>query len=283
MIVRLHKQARTTPAIRAEIQAASGTHVELAQRFNVSVATIIKWRNAEKPRERMVEDWEFRLVYGYAENSMRRLMDLVYRTCQRPDDLIKAGPANVRTIDLDGRETRVLRVRQGKTGKTVDIVLAGDLERVVDEHMAAPSVWPTFVHTRADKQYTYSGLVAMFRRYVAKAGLTDFGIYDLKGKGATDMYRAGTPVERIQQLLGHESVTTTEIYLKARLPDVAMPNMREMRTETPENIPQAGNMPLKEAQGLVRKTAQGLDSIGGASQIRTVDLRIKSPLLYQLS
>jgi len=47
MIVHLHKRARTTPAIRAEIQAAPA-HVsssELAVRFGVTVPTIIKWRN----------------------------------------------------------------------------------------------------------------------------------------------------------------------------------------------------------------------------------------------
>ncbi|RXZ44528.1 hypothetical protein [Crenobacter cavernae] len=43
MIVRLHRQARTTPAIRAEIQAATGTHVELAARYHVSASTIAKW------------------------------------------------------------------------------------------------------------------------------------------------------------------------------------------------------------------------------------------------
>lgn len=42
------------------------------------------------------------------------------------------------------------------------------------------------------------------------------------------MLRAGVPIEQIQQLLGHDSVTTTEIYIKARLPDLAMPNMREI-------------------------------------------------------
>ena len=52
MIVRLHKQARTTPAIRAEIQAASGTHVELAQRYNVSVSTILKWRKRDGIEDR---------------------------------------------------------------------------------------------------------------------------------------------------------------------------------------------------------------------------------------
>lgn len=153
---------------------------------------------------------------------------LIYRTCQRPEDLIKAGPANIKRIDHEGREIRVLRIQQGKTGKTVDIILAGDLEKLVDEHLGSKTVWPTFVHTRVGKKYTYSGLVAMFGRYVRKENLTDFGMYDLKGKGATDMYRTGTPIERIQHLLGHESVTTTEIYIKARLPDVSMPNMREM-------------------------------------------------------
>ncbi|WP_374538831.1 IS481 family transposase [Chitinimonas taiwanensis] len=52
MIIRLHKQARTTPAIRAEIQAATGTHVELAKRYNVSVSTILKWRNRESVEDR---------------------------------------------------------------------------------------------------------------------------------------------------------------------------------------------------------------------------------------
>jgi transposase InsO family protein len=52
MIVRLHKQARTTPAIRAEIQAATGTNVELAARYNVSVLTIAKWRKRDSVEDR---------------------------------------------------------------------------------------------------------------------------------------------------------------------------------------------------------------------------------------
>jgi len=49
MILRLHKRARTTPAIRAEIQAAP-SHISssaLATRFGVTVPTIIKWRNRQ--------------------------------------------------------------------------------------------------------------------------------------------------------------------------------------------------------------------------------------------
>lgn len=189
-------------------------------------------RNAEKARERMIEDQEYQSVLAKAEPSVKRMMTLIYRTCQRPEDLLKAGISDIKKVQHEGREVRVLRVSQGKTGKTVDIVLAGDLEKLVDEHLAAKTVWPTFVHTRAGKRYTYSGIAAMFRRYVKKCSLADFGLYDIKGKGATDMYRAGVPLERVQHLLGHDSVTTTEIYIKARLPDVAMPNMREIPMQT---------------------------------------------------
>lgn len=188
-------------------------------------------RNTEKARERMIEDREYQAVFERAELSIKRMMTLIYRTCQRPEDLIKASISNIKKIEHEGREVRVLRISQGKTGKTVDILLAGDLEKLVDEHQGSKTVWPTFVHTRAGKKYTYSGLAAMFRRYVRKADLMDFGLYDIKGKGATDMYRSGVPLERIQHLLGHDSITTTEIYIKARLPDVAMPNMREIPGE----------------------------------------------------
>ena len=52
MIVKLHKQARTTPAIRKEIQQASGTLAELAARYHVTVDTIRKWKHRESVEDR---------------------------------------------------------------------------------------------------------------------------------------------------------------------------------------------------------------------------------------
>ena len=44
MLIALHKNATTTPAIRAAIQKASGSDYELAAQFNVTRDTIRKWR-----------------------------------------------------------------------------------------------------------------------------------------------------------------------------------------------------------------------------------------------
>ena len=44
MMIALHKQARTTPAVRAEIAASNETVSCLAARFGITPATVYKWR-----------------------------------------------------------------------------------------------------------------------------------------------------------------------------------------------------------------------------------------------
>src|ERR1044071_5544939 len=47
MMISLHKNARTTPAIRAEIAASSASDSELMAQYGVSRDTIRKWRNRD--------------------------------------------------------------------------------------------------------------------------------------------------------------------------------------------------------------------------------------------
>jgi len=73
---------------------------------------------------------------------------------------------------------------------------------------------------------------AMFRRYCLKAKVADFGLRDLRAKGATEMYRADpNNVPKIQLLLGHKCVQTTEIYLKGLLAEIIRPNERPIIAE----------------------------------------------------
>jgi len=55
--------------------------------------------------------------------------------------------------------------------------------------------------------------------------LQDLTPTPLKAKGATDMWLSGVPLEKIQVLCGHDSVTTTEIYVKCRWRGTVEPNM----------------------------------------------------------
>ncbi len=44
MMIALHKNARATPAIRAEIAAGADSAVALAQRYGISEETACKWK-----------------------------------------------------------------------------------------------------------------------------------------------------------------------------------------------------------------------------------------------
>lgn len=193
-------------------------------------------RNSEKPRDRYVTDADYLDVYAVAPRMVRAMMTMVYRTLQRPDpDVLTWTRANI--IVKDG--ARVLRNRQSKTGKVVDIGLTEELDALIkDLSGEIPVLHRPLIHNREDNAYTYDGLSAMLKRAIkkanearAKAGaekIAPFGFRDMKGKGATDMWRTGVPLEQIQLLCGHDDITTTEIYVKQRWRETATTNQVQM-------------------------------------------------------
>ena len=52
MLISLHKNARTTPAIRAEMAASSESAAVLARRFNVTEQTSAKWKKRTSVEDR---------------------------------------------------------------------------------------------------------------------------------------------------------------------------------------------------------------------------------------
>lgn len=191
-------------------------------------------RNPESKRERYVTHEEYRAVYAAGNRAVKLAMELVYRTLQRPEvDVLTWTPANVRNKDGG----KVLHFRQSKTGRLIDIALTGQLGALVFEAIGeVPRLHQPILHTLKGEAYTYDGISSMLRKaqdkvraeYAKRNGpLTDmpaFGLRDLKGKGATDMWLAGEPIERIQLLCGHADKGTTERYIKARWRETAQPN-----------------------------------------------------------
>lgn len=191
-------------------------------------------RNPESKRERYVTHDEYRDVFAVALPQVQAMMELTYRTLQRPEsDIIYWTIANLPT--KDGK--RIIRNIQNKTGKTVDIEIAPDMEPLIDRLVGdVPRIGRPLVCTNLGKQYTYDGLSSMLKRAITAANVDrkkkgnnekigSFGFRDLKGKGATDMWQAGIPIEKIQLLLGHDDKSTTEIYIKQRWRETAASNM----------------------------------------------------------
>lgn len=191
-------------------------------------------KNSESKRERYVTHEEYREVYAAAGLQVQMLMELTYRTLQRPEsDILGWTPAILRRDPHTHQ--RILEFVQAKSGTRVRIAMTQTLDLLVHRAMGVkPISTQPLVHTRRGEGYTYSGIMSMLSRAIAKVnrdrkskGLSEiqpFGFRDLKGKGATDMWREGSPIERIQLLCGHSDKSTTEKYIKARWNEVAQPN-----------------------------------------------------------
>jgi integrase len=156
-------------------------------------------------------------------------MVLCVRTLGLPGDVLRLGTRNV-VKHANGRCT--LRFRRGKTNVQVEIDIVGDLAEALAPFLDRPTAHPSFVRREDGKPYTVSGIGAMFRRYCVgskeypvQPTYPDFGLRDLRAKGAADMYRSDpSAIRKIQVLLGHKSVQTTEIYLKGLLSEIVRPN-----------------------------------------------------------
>jgi integrase len=186
-------------------------------------------RPRKSVRERLVTDAEYIAVHAVAGASVRLAMVLCVRTLGLPADVLRMGRRNLVHYD-DGRQT--MRFKRGKTGIAVEIEIVGELAAALEPFLSAPTLHPTFVRREDGKPYTVDGIGAMFRRCCIKAKVEDFGLRDLRAKGATEMYRAApNNVRKIQLLLGHKSVQTTEIYLKGLLAEIVRPNERPIIAE----------------------------------------------------
>jgi integrase len=241
-----YRDARTREApVRAnrELSLLSAMYSWLIEKghcpgLKVNPAGLIE-RNAESPKDRYVEDAEYWAVYAISQRSVCMAMEMVYRTLQRPARVLAASAAQARTKTVAGVATRVLAFEAAKRGHGVDIEITAELDAALhmltrpgdelgQQQLSASviRVLPTLVHDLAGQPYTVDGIGAMLRRYCGKVGVKTFGLMDVRAKGATDMYLRGVPLERIQRLMGHKSVQTTEIYNTRLLQTVtiAQPN-----------------------------------------------------------
>lgn len=196
-------------------------------------------RNKEERRARYVTHDEFREVYAVASASERLMMELTYRTLQRPEsDIVGWTSANLIT---EGGVRKLHHV-QNKTGLDLKIALPASVTELLDKALGTESnvvrLKQPLVHRLDGNAYTYGGLSGMLKESIKVANLrrkargvppmASFGFRDLKGKGATDMWLSGVRIEDIQMLCGHKNKSTTEIYIKQRWRETAQPNMVHM-------------------------------------------------------
>jgi integrase/recombinase XerD len=168
----------------------------------------------ERPRS------DHRLPHVLSKEEVKRLLDqtvnvkhrtmlsLIYACGLRRGELLA-----LKLGDIDGAR-KVLWVRGGKGAKDRMLPLSEKVLLMLRDYYKGyrPKVW-LFEGDRAGERYGERSLQQVFKQACARSGVrSSASLHWLRHSYATHLLEAGTDLRYIQELLGHKSSRTTEIY-----------------------------------------------------------------------
>ena len=143
------------------------------------------------------------------ENPKHRLLLMIAYGCGlRLEEL-----RTLKTADFDF-DKNILRLQQGKGRKDRIIMLDPVIRNQVEMHMRLnPGSNYLFISNQTKELLTRRTVSKIFDNACAKADIPKLGgIHTLRHSFATHLLEHGTDLRVIQELLGHSSSKTTEIY-----------------------------------------------------------------------
>ncbi len=122
---------------------------------------------------------------------------------------VKTGLRRAEMADLEARDvhTDFIVVRNGKGGKDRIIPLAPSIAQKLN--LFVKGMKPN------EKVFklTAPSISMKIKNFARKAGLEYFHAHSMRHKFATDLLERGADLKVVQELLGHENLSTTQVYL----------------------------------------------------------------------
>jgi len=195
------------------------------------------WFNRlEKPRigrrERIPTAEEIAVLLKGASPAFRLIYTGLSQSGARPGELCRAQISNVDwtkgTITLPQHKTA------RKTGKPRVIPIGKNFGNTLQKAINRRQIGPIFRSPKG-RAWTIENLSGTHRRLRDAAGLPkDLVLYLARHRFGTEALRAGVPLKDVADLMGHASVTTTEIYLHRDVTELAGKQDRVPELGTPD-------------------------------------------------
>jgi integrase/recombinase XerC len=147
------------------------------------------------------------------------MLELIYSTGLRVSE---ACALDTTDIDRDRYGVPIVIVRHGKGGKSREVPLGGAGDRALTTYLPArkslgASDAALFVNARGERLTTRS-VQRMVKRWTIAGGVhANATPHGLRHSFATHLLDEGVDLRSIQELLGHASLSSTQIYTKVSL------------------------------------------------------------------
>jgi integrase/recombinase XerD len=114
--------------------------------------------------------------------------------------------------DLD-RDRSVMHIREGKGRVDRIVPVSPKVWDKLDEYIDGFSPAEYLFEGQNGGKYSVESVYRVFKQALQKAGIRkEVGVHSLRHSYATHLHESGLDIRYIQELLGHRSTRTTEIY-----------------------------------------------------------------------
>lgn len=164
------------------------------------------------PRALSYEDTEMLLCKGPKNGKNfqrdRLVLEVIYGSGLRISELIGLNTEDIEFAD------RIMRVR-GKGGKERIVPFGTPAQKLMEAWITARSITegPLFASERGAERLTVRTVHRIVMRAASRTGLYGVSPHTLRHCFATHMLERGAPLRVVQEMLGHESIATTQRYL----------------------------------------------------------------------
>lgn len=137
----------------------------------------------------------------------KTILSLIYSGGLRISEAV-----NIEIKDIDSNRM-LINIRGGKGKKDRNIGLSEKILSMLKEYYKSYKPSKYIFEGEGGEKYSSRSIQAVFQKAKKKAGINkDATVHTLRHSYATHLHEAGTDIRFIQELLGHSSSKTTEIY-----------------------------------------------------------------------
>ena len=167
----------------------------------------------ERPRKgsflpEVLSKEEVSLIIGSIKNIKHRtILSLIYSAGLRRSELI-----NLKLSDINSKRM-LISIRQSKGAKDRVVGLSEKILTLLREYYQFYKPVHYLFEGQKGGRYSGTSINLIFQRAKKNAGIkTSGGVHILRHSFATHLHESGYDIRIIQELLGHRSIKTTEIY-----------------------------------------------------------------------
>ncbi len=172
------------------------------QEFNLPV-----YKKESKIPEVLNKEQTLKILNAISNSKHKMMIRLMYASGIRVSELL-----NLKSKDID-IERNVLVVRQGKGAKDKITIFPKKMEKELLAYLLKESPKNYFFESNRNKKYSQKTIEKIIEKASKKAIQRKIRPHTLRHSFATHLLKSGIDLRKIQKLLGHKNIRTTQIYV----------------------------------------------------------------------